>query len=125
MSWTRIRELVRKEFIQLLRDRRYRLILFVAPFIQMLVFGYVVNYDIRNIRVAVVDYSQTLESRKLADAFAGSPIFPLPTGCATKEPLRICCLPAGWIWALKSPPILRRSFEKGRRLPFRSLPTVR
>jgi ABC-2 type transport system permease protein len=75
MSWTRIRELVRKEFIQLLRDRRYRLILFVAPFIQMLVFGYVVNYDIRNIRVAVVDYSQTLESRKLADAFAGSPIF--------------------------------------------------
>ena len=43
MNRIRVRELVRKEFIQLLRDRRNRLILFVAPLIQMLVFGYVVN----------------------------------------------------------------------------------
>ncbi|PKN89449.1 MAG: ABC transporter permease [Deltaproteobacteria bacterium HGW-Deltaproteobacteria-1] len=75
MSWPRIRELVRKEFIQLLRDKRNRVILFAAPIIQMLVFGYVVNYDIRNIRVAVVDYSHTMESRKLIDAFEGSHIF--------------------------------------------------
>lgn len=75
MSWLRIRELVRKEFIQLLRDRRNRVILFVAPFIQMLVFGYVVNYDIRNIRVAFLDNSRTQESRQLADAFNGSNIF--------------------------------------------------
>ncbi len=75
MNWFRIRELVRKEFIQLLRDKRNRLVLFVAPLIQMLVFGYVVNYDIRYIRVAVVDYSHTQESRKLADAFEGSRVF--------------------------------------------------
>lgn len=75
MNWSRIRELVRKEFIQLLRDKRNRAVLFVAPIIQMLVFGYVVNYDIRTIRVAVVDYSHTLESRKLMDAFEGSRIF--------------------------------------------------
>ncbi len=64
-----------KEFIQLLRDRRNRLVLFVAPLIQMLVFGYVVNYDIRHIRLAVVDYSQTRESRELGDAFTGSRLF--------------------------------------------------
>lgn len=75
MSPLRIRELVRKEFIQLLRDKRNRVVLFVAPFIQMLVFGYVVNYDIRNIRVALLDYSQTYESRNLADTFSGSNIF--------------------------------------------------
>ncbi|MBP1709802.1 MAG: export transporter permease protein [Deltaproteobacteria bacterium] len=75
MNWPRIRELVRKEFIQLLRDKRNRVILFAAPIIQMLVFGYVVNYDIRNIRVAVVDYSHTVESRKLTDAFEGSRVF--------------------------------------------------
>jgi len=75
MSWIRIRELVRKEFIQLLRDPRIRLILFVAPFIQMLVFGYVVNYDIRHIRVALLDHSRTPESRQLAEAFTGSRIF--------------------------------------------------
>jgi ABC-2 type transport system permease protein len=75
MNWSRIRELVRKEFIQLLRDKRNRVILFAAPIIMMLVFGYVVNYDIRTIRVAVVDYSHTLESRRFTDAFEGSRIF--------------------------------------------------
>jgi ABC-type multidrug transport system, permease component len=75
MSWLRIRELVRKEFIQLFSDKRNRAVMFIFPFIQMMIFGYVVNYDISNIRVAVLDYSKTYESRKLADSFTGSNIF--------------------------------------------------
>ncbi|MEW6334457.1 MAG: ABC transporter permease [Thermodesulfobacteriota bacterium] len=75
MSWLRIREMVRKEFIQLFRDRRSRPILVMAPLIQLLVFGYVVNYDIRDIRVAWIDQSRTQESRLLADAFTASRIF--------------------------------------------------
>ena len=75
MSWLRIRELVRKEFIQLFSDRKNRAIMFVFPFIQMFIFGYVVNYDITNIRVAILDYSKTYESRKLVDNFTGSNIF--------------------------------------------------
>ena len=43
MNWLRIRELVRKEFIQLFRDKKNRPILIIAPLIQLLVFGYVVN----------------------------------------------------------------------------------
>ncbi|MBN1365820.1 MAG: ABC transporter permease [Syntrophaceae bacterium] len=75
MSWLRVRELVRKEFIQLFSDRRNRALIFLMPFIQMLIFGYVVNYDIKNVRVAVLDYSKTHESRSLIDSFAGSNIF--------------------------------------------------
>jgi ABC-2 type transport system permease protein len=75
MSWLRVRELMRKEFLQLFSDRRNRAMLLIFPFIQMLIFGYVVNYDIKNIRVALLDYSKTYESRKLADSFAGSNIF--------------------------------------------------
>lgn len=75
MSWLRIRELVRKEFIQLLSDRRNRALMFIFPFIQMIVFGYVVNYDISNIRLAVLDYSRTQESRNLLNNFKGSNIF--------------------------------------------------
>ncbi|MEN6622692.1 MAG: ABC transporter permease [Smithella sp.] len=75
MSWLRIRELVRKEFIQFFRDKRNRVLLFAAPLIQILVFGYVVNYDIRNIRLALLDYSHTQESRNLTDAFTGNNIF--------------------------------------------------
>ena len=71
----RIRELVRKEFIQLFRDRKIRPILFIAPLIQILIFGYVVNYDIRDIRLAILDQAQTRESRLIADTFRGNRIF--------------------------------------------------
>ena len=75
MSWLRIREMVRKEFIQLFRDKKSRPILIVMPLIQLLVFGYVVNYDIHDIRVALVDRAQTRESRLLIDAFTAGGIF--------------------------------------------------
>ena len=75
MSWLRIREMVRKEFIQLFRDKRSRPILILTPLIQLLVFGYVVNYDIRDIRVALIDQAETRESRLLADAFTSGGIF--------------------------------------------------
>lgn len=75
MSWLRIREMVRKEFIQLFRDKRSRPILILTPLIQLLVFGYVVNYDIKDIRVALIDQAQTRESRLLADSFTAGGIF--------------------------------------------------
>jgi ABC-2 type transport system permease protein len=75
MSWLRIREMVRKEFIQLFRDKRSRPILILTPLIQLLVFGYVVNYDIKDIRVALIDQAQTRESRLLADTFTAGGIF--------------------------------------------------
>lgn len=75
MNRIRIRELVRKEFIQLFRDRKNRPILIIAPIIQLLVFGYVVNYDIRDIRVVLLDQSRTRESRMLAESFQANRIF--------------------------------------------------
>lgn len=75
MNWVRIRELVRKEFIVLLRDERNRRILVMAPIVQLLVFGYVVNYDIRDIRVAVFDQARTEESRGFSERFDASPTF--------------------------------------------------
>jgi ABC-2 type transport system permease protein len=67
--------MVRKEFIQLFRDKRSRPILVIAPLVQLLVFGYVVNYDIKDIRVALIDQSRTRESRLMNDAFIASKIF--------------------------------------------------
>ncbi len=75
MSWMRIRELVRKEFIVLFRDEKNRRLLVMAPIIQILVFGYVVNYDIQDIRMAILDQARTSESRGLIDAFEGNKTF--------------------------------------------------
>jgi ABC-2 type transport system permease protein len=75
MKWLRVRELVRKEFIQLFRDRNNRPLLVIAPLIQMILFGYVVTTDVRDIRIAVIDRSHTPESRRLIDAFDGNATF--------------------------------------------------
>ncbi len=75
MTWLRVRELVRKEFIQLFRDRKNRPMLLIAPLIQMILFGYVVTTDVRDIRVAVIDQSRTPDSRRLIDAFDANATF--------------------------------------------------
>ncbi|MFC1859453.1 ABC transporter permease [Thermodesulfobacteriota bacterium] len=75
MHWRRIRELVRKEFIQLFRDKKNRPLLIVAPLIQLTLFGYVVTTDVRDIRVGLIDQCRTPESRMLIDAIQGNKTF--------------------------------------------------
>jgi ABC-2 type transport system permease protein len=50
-------------------------VLVVAPIIMLLLFGYVVNYDIKNIRVALIDQAHTSESRKFIESIYGNKIF--------------------------------------------------
>jgi ABC-2 type transport system permease protein len=70
-----VAELVRKEFIQLFRDRKNRPMMVLAPLIQMILFGYVVTTDVRDIRMALIDQARTPESRRLIEAFDGNPTF--------------------------------------------------
>jgi len=68
-------ELIRKEFRQIFRDPRLRMIIFVAPVIQLVVFGYAVSTDIRNTTTFVVDHDQTATSRALVEALTSSGYF--------------------------------------------------
>ena len=65
----RVRAMVRKEARQLLRDPRTRLVVFVAPVIQLLLFGYAVTTDLRDAATWVVDLDRTVESRRLVTGF--------------------------------------------------------
>lgn len=71
----RIRAILVKEFIQVLRDPRMRVTIFVTPVLQVLVFGYAANTDVRNIPTAVYDLDNTYESRALVRAFTYSDYF--------------------------------------------------
>ncbi len=71
----RIREIVRKEFFQMLREPRMRVLLFVPPMIQLIIFGYAVNLDIENAKIAWLDQDRTRQSRELRAAFELSPNF--------------------------------------------------
>jgi ABC-2 type transport system permease protein len=73
--WERIAQIVRKEFVQLLRSRRRRLAVFIPPLLQLFVFGYAVNLDVDNIRLGWMDEDHTPESRNLLAGFQGSTRF--------------------------------------------------
>jgi ABC-2 type transport system permease protein len=73
--WRRIRHIIIKEFIQVLRDKKLRFFLIVPPLVQLLTYGYVVNFDIKRVAVAVFDESRTMESRQLIDRFTSNDWF--------------------------------------------------
>jgi ABC-2 type transport system permease protein len=73
--WERIRQIVRKEFLQVLRDPRMRVTLLLPPLIQLLIYGYTVNLDVENSPIAWMDLDRTPASRDLLAAFQGSSRF--------------------------------------------------
>jgi ABC-2 type transport system permease protein len=74
-SVERIKQMVIKEFIQILRDNRMKAIVFVVPVLQTLVFGFAVTTDVNNIPTAVVDLDNSFESREMVGRFASSGYF--------------------------------------------------
>jgi ABC-2 type transport system permease protein len=71
----RLMQMLIKEFIQVFRDKRTRFILIGPPIIQMMVFGYAANYEIRHVPTVVLDLDHSQESRELVSRFTSSPYF--------------------------------------------------
>jgi ABC-2 type transport system permease protein len=69
----------RKEFRQIVRDRRTLLILLFVPAFFLLLYGYALNFDIRHVRLAVDDRDKSAASRSLVAAFVNSGYFDLVT----------------------------------------------
>jgi len=71
----RLKTMLIKEFIQVFRDPRMRIILFIPPIMQLIVFGYAANTDIRNISLAIYDLDRSPESREMIERFSSSGYF--------------------------------------------------
>ncbi|MGO9775137.1 MAG: ABC transporter permease [Terracidiphilus sp.] len=71
----RLKQMLIKEFIQVFRDKRTRFILIGPPIIQMMVFGYAANYEIRHVPTVVLDLDHSQESRELVSRFTSSLYF--------------------------------------------------
>ena len=84
----RLKSMLIKEFIQALRNPRMRFILFLPPLIQLIVFGYAANTDIRNISLAVYDMDNSPESREMIENFASSGYFRIFQRAANPREIR-------------------------------------
>jgi ABC-2 type transport system permease protein len=67
--------LIRKEFIQIFRDKFIGKAIFGIPVVQMLLLVPAVTFEIRNVSLCVVDHDRTTESRGLVSQLEGSSFF--------------------------------------------------
>ncbi|MEZ4807214.1 MAG: ABC transporter permease [Flavobacteriales bacterium] len=85
---------MRKEFLHILRDRRTLLVLFGMPVLQIILFGYAINTEVKEAKVAVLDRSGDVRSTDLINSLFASGYF----------------MHAG---TLHAPPEIQRVFEEG------------
>ena len=68
---------IKKEFLHILRDKRTILILLVMPIVQIILFGFAITTEVRNIQIAVFDPSKDAATQQIKEQFRASEYFTL------------------------------------------------
>lgn len=77
--------LIRKEFIQIFRNKFISRAIFGVPIIQMLILVPAVTFEIKNVRLCVIDRDMTSESRGLISQLEGSTFFKVKFSTFSEE----------------------------------------
>jgi ABC-2 type transport system permease protein len=88
MKSRRLLSLIRKEFIQIVRDPRTLAITFVLPIVQIFLLGYAVTNDVRNVPLVVWDQDRSWAARQLLDAYRAADYFHLDYDVDSEDELR-------------------------------------
>lgn len=72
---SRLFSIIRKEFVQIFRDRRTLVLILVIPIVQLFLLGYAATNDVRNVPLAVFDQSHSPQARALLDSFRAADYF--------------------------------------------------
>ncbi|MBN1642937.1 MAG: ABC transporter permease [Anaerolineae bacterium] len=109
----RIWATVQKEFIQTLRDRRTLAIQLGLPIVQLLIFGYAIHTDVRDIPLAVADQSLDPASRAYVQAMVNSGYFDVVAYLADEDAV-VRAIDEGWAQAgIVVPPGFAPAVERG------------
>lgn len=85
MNWTRLFAIVRKELLQLGRDKLTFGMIVGIPTLQLLMFGFAINLDVRHLPAAVFDQANTAHSRELVAELASSQVLDIKGQLATPQ----------------------------------------
>lgn len=66
---------IKKEFAHVMRDRKTLLILFGMPVVQILIFGFALTNEVKNSRIAIIDYAKDETSRQIIERVEASQYF--------------------------------------------------
>lgn len=87
-SFSRLISLMRKEFIQILRDPRTFALVLIVPILQILLMGYAATNDVRNVPLAVFDQDHGASARSLLDAYRAADYFSIRFMVTSEDELR-------------------------------------
>ena len=85
---SRLFSIIRKEFIQIMRDKRTLIIILIIPIMQLFLLGYSATNDIRNVPLAVFDQCRCTESRLLLDSYRAADYFRIAYTTGSEDELR-------------------------------------
>lgn len=85
---SRLVSLMRKEFIQILRDPRTLALALIIPVMQLFLLGYAATNDVRNVPMAVFDQDRGIAARELLDAYRAADYFRLAYDVDSEEEIR-------------------------------------
>ena len=113
--------MARKEWVQLRRDPRSMVLAFGMPLLMLLFFGYAISWDIRDIRIAVIDQDRTASSRRLVEVFEASGYFSVVDHPETTAGIDDDLLHGRVTGGLVIPPGFARDLAAGRAAPVQLL----
>ncbi|NLC07239.1 MAG: ABC transporter permease [Syntrophomonadaceae bacterium] len=108
---SRILSVLKKEFIQMRRDRLTFALVFMMPLIQLLLFGYAIQTEVKHIPTIVFDQSLTNESRELLASFSASGYFDVIKTAKNYAEVNQAIAVANSIGLLKSQEILAQKVQ--------------
>ncbi len=103
-----------KEFIQMRRDRLTFLMMTGLPAVQLVLFGYAIQTDVRHLKTVVLDESRTAESRALVNVMVNTGSFDLVGAVSDRAQLRDAIESGVASAALVIPPDYERNIKRGR-----------
>ncbi|HSR46894.1 MAG TPA: ABC transporter permease [Anaerolineales bacterium] len=89
MNWLRLGAVMRKEFLQIVRDPHTLYIVLAIPVVQLILLGYTATTDVRNVPLAVVDQDRTAASRRLLDAYRVADYFAVAFDVDSEDQVRV------------------------------------
>jgi ABC-2 type transport system permease protein len=110
----RIRAVIRKEFIHIFRDLRTLILIVFMPVMQLIIYGYAVNTDVKHLATVLYDEDQTPLSRRLSQTFEQSAYFDIHWRVQSPDEMRRV-LDRGWAKAgIHIPPTFSKDLLSGK-----------
>lgn len=106
--------MLRKEFIQMRRDRFTLAMLIGIPAVQLVLFGYAVQTEVRNVPTVVLDESRTAQSRRLVEMMRNTGNFEIVGGARDREEVREAIERGDAAAAIIVPPEFASDIKRGR-----------